>query len=71
MGKNKVLLIDMYGVIIKESKGFFIPYTYQHFDSTEFDRIKKAFKEEKYFTLAQIGSISSLQIKSQAEICEL
>lgn len=59
MEKSKVLLIDMYGVIIKESKGFFIPYTYQHFDSTEFDRLKKAFKEEKYFTRAQIGSITS------------
>ena len=59
MGKNKVLLIDMYGVIIKESKGFFIPYTYQHFDSTEYDRITRVFKGEKYFTRAQMGSISS------------
>lgn len=59
MGKSKILLIDMYGVIIKESKGFFIPYTYQHFDSIEFDRITKAIKEEKYFTRAQLGSISS------------
>ena len=59
MGKNKVLLIDMYGVIIKESKGFFIPYTYQHFDSIEYDRITRAFKEEKCFTRAQMGSISN------------
>lgn len=59
MGKSKILLIDMYGVIIKESKGFFIPYTYQHFDSIEFDRITKAFKEDKYFTRAQLGNISS------------
>lgn len=59
MEKSKILLIDMYGVIIKESKGFFIPYTYQHFDSMEFDRINKAFKEERYFTRAQMGSISS------------
>lgn len=59
MGKNKVLLIDMYGVIIKESKGFFIPYTYQHFDKIECDRITKAFKEEKYFTRAQLGKISN------------
>lgn len=57
MGKNKVLLIDMYGVIIKESKGFFIPYTYQHFDSTEYDRITKIFKEEKCFTKAQLGDL--------------
>ena len=59
MGKNKVLLIDMYGVVIKESKGFFIPYTYQHFDSMEYDRITKAFKEEKCFTKAQLGSLTN------------
>lgn len=59
MGKSKILLIDMYGVIIKESKGFFIPYTYQHFDSTEFDRITKVLKEDNYFTRAQMGNISS------------
>ena len=59
MGKNKVLLIDMYGVIIKESKGFFIPYTYQHFDSMEYDRITKVFKEEKCFTRAQLGDLTN------------
>lgn len=59
MGKNKILLIDMYGVIIKESKGFFIPYTYRHFDSAEYDRITRAFKEEQYFTQAQTGNISN------------
>lgn len=59
MGKNKILLIDMYGVIIKESKGYFIPYTYQHFNNMEFDRITSVFKEEKYFTRAQMGDISS------------
>lgn len=59
MGKNKVLLIDMYGVIIKESKGFFIPYTYRHFDSMEYDRITKAFKDEKCFTKAQLGDLTN------------
>lgn len=59
MEKNKVLLIDMYGVIIKESKGFFIPYTYQHFDSMEYNRITKAFKEEKCFTKAQLGNLTN------------
>lgn len=54
-----VILIDMYGVIIKESKGFFIPYTYQHFDSMEYDRITRAFKEEKCFTKAQLGSLTN------------
>ena len=33
--KTGYILIDMYGVIIEESKGFFIPYIYQHFDETE------------------------------------
>lgn len=58
MEKNKVLLIDMYGVIIKESKGYFIPYTFQHFSDTEYERLKKAFKEDNYFTKAQMGIIS-------------
>lgn len=35
MDKKQTLLIDMYGVIIKESKGYFIPYTYEHFDQSE------------------------------------
>lgn len=33
--KKQILLIDMYGVIIKESKGYFIPYTFEHFDRKE------------------------------------
>jgi len=59
MEKNKILLLDMYGVIIKESKGYFIPYTFQHFDSSEYDRLTKAFKEDKYFSKAQKGIISN------------
>lgn len=59
MGKNKVLLIDMYGVIIKESKGYFIPYTLEHFASSEHERLKKAIKEEQYFTKAQRGELSN------------
>ncbi len=35
MGKKRILLIDMYGVIIKESKGYFIPYTFAHFEQSE------------------------------------
>lgn len=57
--KNKILLIDMYGVIVKESKGYFIPYTFQHFDKPEHDRLTKAFKEEKYFTRAQNGNLTN------------
>lgn len=32
MEKKQVLLLDMHGVIIKESKGYSIPYTFEHFD---------------------------------------
>ncbi len=53
------LMIDMYGVIIKESKGNFIPYTYSHFDESHYERIEKLFKEEKLFEKAQLGKISS------------
>jgi putative hydrolase of the HAD superfamily len=42
----------MYGVIIKESKGNFIPYTYEHFPNT--DRSKFPL-----FTAAQLGEINS------------
>jgi len=55
----KYILIDMYGVIIEESKGYFIPYTYEHFEQSEYDRITKVFREEKLFTKAQLGVVSS------------
>lgn len=57
--KRKVLLLDMYGVIIKESKGYFVPYTLQHFEKQEHDRLIKAFREEKCFTKAQTGELSN------------
>ena len=59
MEKNRVLLIDMYGVIIKESKGYFIPYTFQRFEESEYERLTKAFKEEKYFSKAQKGELTN------------
>lgn len=59
MEKKRTLLIDMYGVIIKESKGYFIPYTFEHFDKGEHDRLKKAFREEGLFTKAGNGDLSS------------
>jgi len=49
----------MYGVIIKESKGYFIPYTYEHFYKEEYDRLIKAFREENLFTKAGNGDLSS------------
>ncbi|MCM1543388.1 MAG: HAD-IA family hydrolase [Blautia sp.] len=57
--KKQVLLLDMYGVIIKESKGYFIPYTFAHFDKKEHDRLTKAFREDCLFTKAGNGYLSS------------
>ena len=59
MEKKRILLLDMYGVIIKESKGYFIPYTFEHFDKKDHDRLKKAFREECLFTKAGNGDMSS------------
>ena len=59
MEKSKVLLIDMYGVIIKESKGYFIPYTFQHFPEVEYQRLTTAFKEDRVFSKAQKGESNS------------
>ena len=49
----------MYGVIIKESKGYFIPYTFEHFDIKEYGRLTKAFRDECLFTKAGNGELSS------------
>ena len=65
MGKNRILLIDMYGVIIKESKGNFIPYTLQHFVADQHDRIWRAIKEEKLFTQAQLGFFTNEEFLRQ------
>ena len=59
MKKSRVLLIDMYEVIIKESKGYFIPYTFQRFDTSEHERLTKAFKEERCFSKAQKGELTN------------
>ena len=64
MERNKVLLIDMYGVIIKESKGYFIPYTFQHFPETEYDRLTNAFKVERVFSKAQKGQLTNEEFLS-------
>ncbi len=49
----------MYGVIIEESKGYFIPYTYEHFHEPDYERITKVFREDKLFGKAQAGELSS------------
>ncbi len=57
--KKTVLLLDMYGVILKESKGNFIPYTFNYFDKKEHERLTKQFKEEHLFAKAGTGEITS------------
>lgn len=57
-GKTTILL-DMYGVILEESKGNFIPYTFNYFDKSEHERLVKQFKEEQLFTKAGNGELIS------------
>lgn len=49
----QTIIFDMYGVILKESKGNFIPYTYSHFPNTD-----KSFLVYQ-FTRAGLGEINS------------
>lgn len=65
MREMKTILFDMYGVILKESKGNFIPYTYNHFPTSEHDRITHLFKDEKLFTKAGNGEITSDEFLSR------
>lgn len=62
---KKILFLDMYGVIVKESKGYFVPYTYEHFEKPEHDRIWHAFKVEKLFNKTQMGEITSEEFLSR------
>lgn len=57
--KKTTILLDVYGVILEESKGNFIWYTYQHFDESEHDRINRQIRDEKLFTKAGSGELSS------------
>lgn len=57
--KFTTIIFDMYGVIIEESKGNFIPYTYNHFDESHYERLIHQFKQEKLFTRAGNGEINS------------
>ena len=59
MSNITTLIFDMYGVIIEESKGNFIPYTYNHFEESEYERITRQFRVEKLFTKAGNGEIGS------------
>ena len=59
MIQKPVLFLDMYGVILEESKGRFIPYTLSHFPATEHERLLKLIKGDKNFTKAGNGEITS------------
>ena len=47
------IVFDMYGVIIKESKGRFIPYVYEHFPNTDKSNLLSL------FTKTGLGQINS------------
>jgi putative hydrolase of the HAD superfamily len=55
----KTIIFDMYGVIIKESRGNFIPYTRNHFPASEHERLKRLFTVDNLFTKAGNGEITS------------
>lgn len=57
--KITTIIFDMYGVILKERTGNFVPYTYNHFEASEHERIKYLLESEKLFTKAGLGDISS------------
>lgn len=56
---KKKLLLDMYGVIIEESKGNFIPYTLQHFPVSEHEELIRKIKVDQLFTKAGNGELTS------------
>lgn len=58
------LIFDMYGVILKERTGNFIPYTLEHFDEAEHGRIKDLIENQKLFTKAGLGELSSAEFLS-------
>ena len=64
MQKITTILFDMYGVILEESKGNFLPYTFQHFPESAYERLKRQFKEEQLFTKAGNGEITSHEFLS-------
>lgn len=59
------LIFDMYGVILKESKGNFIPYTLEHFDKSEHERLIRQLKDEQLFTKAGNGEFTSNEFLSK------
>ncbi|MBR5712305.1 MAG: HAD-IA family hydrolase [Lachnospiraceae bacterium] len=63
--ERKTILFDMYGVILCESKGNFIPYTFGNFSPSEYERLTRQFREEKLFTKASDGLLTSDEFLTQ------
>ena len=63
---NKIttLIIDMYGVILKERTGNFISYTFEHFEKSRHGELRKKFDEERLFIKAGYGELSSHDLLS-------
>ena len=59
MKQVTTILFDMYGVIIEQSKGKFIPYTFQSFDESQHERLNRQFRQDKLFLKAGVGEIDS------------
>lgn len=52
----KTIILDMYGVILRESKGYFIPFVYQRFPNTDISFLRSQ------FTRAGFGIINSQKL---------
>ncbi len=59
MSNITTILFDMYGVILEESKGKFVPYTFNHFGKSEHERLKRQIRDEQLFTKTGNGEYTS------------
>jgi len=64
----KTLLLDMYGVIIKESKGNFMPYTYAHFPHTDKASYRKLYVSASRGEISCEGFLTALGFANSASI---
>lgn len=53
------IILDMYGVILEESKGKFVPYTFNYFGKAEHERLKRQIRDEQLFTKTSNGEFTS------------
>ena len=49
------ILLDMYGVILEESKGYFIPYTFGSFDQAKLSKLLKLSEGQAVTLVQSIG----------------